>query len=89
MPKKITPIERPYPMQYLPKRFCSKCGTELFDDYIHHSYNTRDGQEMFYVESVCPNKIHFWDGHNKYTRFHEWGEDSISALFYKDGSNAR
>ena len=44
--------------------YCRKCGAVLRDEKEFTHYDSSTGDRMYRVKSVCPNRRHWWDGHN-------------------------
>jgi hypothetical protein len=48
----------------LPAIYCTKCGVVLENTEKFSHYDSEFGWRMYYVISVCPNRKHWWDGHD-------------------------
>ena len=52
-------------MRKISEVYCEKCGKKLVDAYKFSHFNFQDGEKLYTVTSVCPNKK--W--YNRHTRF--------------------
>ena len=49
--------------EYLDPWFCTKCGSKTTNKFYLKGYAKTRGFALYWIESICPNKHHWWDGH--------------------------
>lgn len=72
----------------LPTLYCSKCGAVLINHFKEIGYDPGNGRQLFFVQSVCPNRKRWLDGHKKYWREDYYPEGSAPRYYYADGTEA-
>lgn len=54
------------------QKFCTQCGIRLVMGIVRVWYHRETGEPLYHVRGCCPNKRHWWDGHDK-GRVDSWG----------------
>lgn len=66
--------------------YCEKCGTKLEKQLSFVKFDFEFGYKLYHMKCICPNRKHFWDGHDKYFWSHaSYPPDTTErSLFYSD-----